>query len=68
MSCLQTNVAFGQAPDGRVDQLEWPLLAGSRHRPPQLTFVRGDVSFLDVQQAGVDPKRKLDDSESSRSA
>jgi hypothetical protein len=30
-----------------------PQLDGSRHRPPQLTFVRGDVSFLDVQLAGV---------------
>jgi len=39
---------------------EWPLLAGSRHRPPQLTFVRGDVSFLDVQLAGVDPEETVE--------
>ncbi len=38
---------------------EWPLMAGSRHRPPQLTFVRGYVSFLDLQLTAVDPEESF---------
>ena len=54
---LNSNVegCLGSVQDLRIEHFEGLFLVGRCRHTPQLTYVGGYVSFLDLQQAGVDP-------------